>query len=151
MTGEIILKPGCVDAQQLEFFEQFSMTDNIETLAKVNETKNGEKARICSSKDAVGDAREGGLGRVPRTEAMLGWGEEMVGGKVVVELALNCPLHYFGKDWDDRNRTVVGRIGRITGLVDGMDEGMLPGFREDIGDEGEVDDMEEDVTDGVEG
>ena len=35
--------------------------------------------------------------------------------------------------------------------MDMVDKGVFPGFRDDIGDEGGVDQVEEDVTDGVEG
>ena len=45
--------------------------------------------------------------RLPRTEAMLGWGKEMIGGEVVVELALSHTFHYLGGDRYDGYGTVV--------------------------------------------
>ena len=74
-------------------------------------------------------------------EAMLGWGKEMIGGEVMVKLALDRPLHDLGDNGDDGYRAVVRRICRISGLVDGMDEGVFPGFRDDVGDEAGVDEM----------
>ena len=56
---------------------------------------------------------------------MLSRGEEVIVGKVIVELPLDDALHNFTEDWDDRNGSKVGWNGwngRITGFVDGMDD-----------------------------
>ena len=44
---------------------------------------------------------------MPRAEAMLGWGKEMIGGEVIVELALSRSFHYLGDDRYDGYGAVV--------------------------------------------
>ena len=83
------------------------MTDHIETFAKVDQTENGNMTRVCGRENAVRDTGEGRLGRVLRTEAMLGWGKEMIRGEVVVELTLYGALYYLGDDGDDGYGSVV--------------------------------------------
>ena len=117
------------------------MTNDIETFTKVDQRKNRNLAGVCSGEDTVSNAREGCLGRVTRAEAMLGWGKEMIRGEVIMELALNRPLHYLGDDGDDGYGAIVRRIGRIAGLVDWMDKGVLPGFRDNVGGETGVNKM----------
>ena len=59
-------------------------------------------------------------------EAMFGIGKEVIGGKVIVKLALYNALNYFGYDGDDGYRSEIGRIERIAGFVDRIDKRVLP-------------------------
>ena len=56
------------------------------------------------------------------TEAMLGVGKKVIGGKVVVKLALYNALYYFGYDRDNGYWSEVGRIRGFTGFVGGTDK-----------------------------
>ena len=77
----------------------------------------------------VGHAGQRGFGRMAGTESVLAWGQEVILGEVGVELLLYSSLHNFGNGRDDGNGTEIGRFGRIAGLKDRVNEGMLPGCR----------------------
>ena len=59
---------------------------------------------------------------------MLSWGEEVVLGKVIVELLMNGPLYNFGDYRKDRNWPEVGWVRTIDGFVSRVNEGMFPGL-----------------------
>ena len=81
-------------------------------------------------KDAVGDGEQSSFGGMPGSETMLGWGQEMIAGHVIEQLALHHTLHNLGHDGNYGYGAVVGSHGRITGFEDWVDQGMFPGFRE---------------------
>ena len=60
------------------------------------------------------------------TEAVLGRGEKMVAGQVIVELTLDNTLYYFGNNRKNRDGSKVGWIGGVAGFVDWMDDRMFP-------------------------
>ena len=78
---------------------------------------------VCRRKYAVCDARGSRLGRVPGSKSVPGGRQELVGVEVIVKLALDHPLYYFGSDMEEGYGAVVGWICRITGLMDRIDEG----------------------------
>ena len=63
-----------------------------------------------------------------RTETVLGWGQEMILGEVIVELLVYSPLYNFGEDGKDGDWPEVGWIRGIAGFVNRIDKGMFPGF-----------------------
>ena len=126
MAREIAGKPGSVDAVQLELCQQFCVIDDIEAATQIDETKKRNLALIHGRERAVRNTNEGCLGGVPGPETVLGWGEEMVGCEVVVQLLLDNLLHHLCHDRKDRDGTEVGRIVGIPGLADRMYQGVLP-------------------------
>ena len=55
---------------------------------------------------------------------------------------MHSALYDFGYGRNDGNRTVVGRKGVVTGLVDGKYKGMFPGCRDFGESEARVDQVE---------
>ena len=73
----------------------------------------------------------------------------MVFRQVGIELLVDSALQDFGNDGYDGDRTEIGRVRRVAGFEDGMDEGVFPG----LGDIGlgyaRVEQMQEHLTDRV--
>ena len=74
----------------------------------------------------------------------------MVARHVGVQLLLSNFFYKFGKGRNNGDRSIVGWISRITGFVDGVDDGVLPGCGKFTSCETGVDEVKEDVTDGIE-
>ena len=53
----------------------------------------------------------------------------MVVGQVVIELPVHNSLNYFGDDGNERNGPEFGGVRGITGLEDGVDNGVFPRTR----------------------
>ena len=73
----------------------------------------------------------------------------MVLGEVIVELLMDGPLYNFGDYRNYRYWPEVGRVGRIAGFMDGMNEGMFPGLGDIRERDARVDQMQEHRTDRV--
>ena len=98
----------------------------------------------------IGYGKKRGFGRVVRAETVLGLGKKMIARHEVVQLPLNDLLDELGKGRDDGDGTEVWGIGETTGFVNGMNDRVFPGRGKITGCETGVDDMEEDMANGVE-
>ena len=114
MTGEIRRKPGGINAIELEFSEELVVRDDVETFAKIQETKQGDVAAVHVRKDAVCDGKKCGFCGVAAPETMLRLGKEVVVGEVCKQLALYQPFNGFGHDRNYGYGAVIGDEGRVT-------------------------------------
>ena len=104
------------------------MIYNVETFAKIQQAEKGNLILIISQENAIGNCNQCRFGGMMGAEAVLGVREEVVVGEVVVKLALYNTFNYLGYDGDDGYGSEVGRIGRISGFVDRIDERVFPLF-----------------------
>ena len=97
----------------------------------------------------IGYGYQRDFSRVTRPKTVLSWGEEVVLGKVIVELLMDGPLYNFGDYRNDENWPEVGWVRRIAGFVNGVNEGVFPGLGDIRGRYAGVDQMQEHRADRV--
>ena len=86
------------------------MVNNIEAFAEIKQAEKRDLILIIGQENTIRNCDQSRLGRVMGAEAMLGVGKEVIGGKVIVKLALYNALNYFGYDGDDGYRSEIARI-----------------------------------------
>ena len=105
------------------------MVDGIERLGEIDGEGGGTVGGLTlieAGGDKGGEGEEGGGGRVPGAETVLG----MVRGQGKVEVGEDEALEHFGGRAEQGDRAVAtAEVGRFTGLRDGEDYGLFPYIR----------------------
>jgi len=125
------------------------VVDHIKAFGKVKEAKKSEILAVGGSKNVVGYGEKRGFSGQEGAETVLGLGKKVVVGHIRVQLLLGSLLHKFGEGRNDRNGAKVGGVAGVTGFVDGMYDGVLPGCGKLTGCDTGVDKMKKDMANGV--
>ena len=99
--------------------------------------------------DVVGNGKKRGFCGMMGTKTVLGWGKEVIFSHVSVKLPLDNFLYDLWKSRDDGDGTEVWGFGEATGFMDRMNDWVFPGRWEFTGCETGVDDVEQDMANGV--
>ena len=105
------------------------MVDGIERLSEIDGEGGstvGGLSLIKAGGDKGGEGQEGGGGRVPGAETVLG----VVRGQGKVEVGEDEALEHLGGWTEQGDRAVAtAEVGRLTGFGDGEDYGLFPYIR----------------------